>query len=222
MEYQDQEKIILTLSIGPSSARNYKEVLGCIEGHPTHRVKGKDHIVAFNLLNHSDRCRALSLGLASTKWARTRACIGRRRVHHNEFLRIRQCSEECADNDHCYGRSTPTDDDRYIWGCKYIGLPWADGERAWYRYGCLDKVGIFHIDKTRIREILESQIVMSLAILCPAFTISRVYEVVENLPGEIYPVVESEWEYLEAWRGGRRVRVGVRPQRPCSFWNLLS
>jgi len=87
---------------------------------------------------------------------------------------------------------------------------WGGG---WLGYGELDKSGIWHFDKERIRH----ELVMRLHEneLCPALNSKQAIETLEEFPSSINPKNDPNWEYetrYEEVRGTYKdVAVGIQP-----------
>lgn len=63
----------------------------------------------------------------------------------------------------------------------------------WWSFGYFDKKGIWHIDKTAIKQRLEEH-AFPYNNICPVFNMDKVYEELEKLPNTIDPQKEKRFE----------------------------
>ncbi|AUD78020.1 zinc ribbon domain-containing protein [Kangiella profundi] len=111
---------------------------------------------------------------------------------------------------YCFGER---DYEVNIWGCKRLNMPVYEWGGGWLDYGEFDKSGVWHIDKDRIKDELESAIKENE--LCPILSRKRVLETLEKLPKTIDPREDNNWEYrtnYEEINGTfKEVAIGIKP-----------
>ncbi len=111
---------------------------------------------------------------------------------------------------YCYGEKS---NDFNIWGCVRLQMPINEWGAGWLDFGSMDKNGVWHFDKDRIRHNLELQIHGNE--LCPVMDKQRIFETLEHLPDCIDPKSDSRWayrtEYQEIKGEYKEVAVGIKP-----------
>ena len=93
--------------------------------------------------------------------------------------------------DYCYGVHNEVE--RNIWGCKRLDMPIYPWGGGWLEYGALDKDGIWHFDKRRIKNELKAKI--QNIELCPFLDKDQIFKTVDCLPETINPKTDKNWAY---------------------------
>lgn len=83
-----------------------------------------------------------------------------------------------------------------LWGCKRLDMPTDEAGHGWVAYGAMDAKGVWHFDKSRIREELD--VAMQTCRLCPVFDRPRVITTLEALPDAVDPRQNGAWAYRSA------------------------
>ena len=111
---------------------------------------------------------------------------------------------------YCFGENVQ---EFNFWGCKRLGMPVTPWGAPWLDHGQMDKSGVWHFDKPRIRHDLEAALHENR--LCPVLERRRALETLEKLPDTVNPKVDSRWAYVthvQEIRGEyREVAVGIKP-----------
>lgn len=113
--------------------------------------------------------------------------------------------------DYCYGVHNETE--RNIWGCKRLEMPIYPWGGGWLEYGALDKDGVWHFDKRRIKNELKARI--QSVELCPFLDKDQIFKTIDCLPETINPRVDKNWAYTHEYvmQNGEYVTVlkGIKP-----------
>lgn len=103
------------------------------------------------------------------------------------------------------------------WSCKKLHSVMRHGRFGrhngihWYTVGPFED-GIQYIDKQAIKDKLAAEAVSKCLQLCPMFSIDKAFQYVDQLPGQIDPRVESEWEYHDSEDElDKGAPIGVQP-----------
>jgi len=101
------------------------------------------------------------------------------------------------------------------WGCKWLcsiirheNFSMHNGIQ-WYRIGPFDGT-VQYIDKQDIKDKLVEESKAKCLQLCPLFSLQKVFIYVNNLPDQIDPTNDENWEY-EISPENKSKRIGVRP-----------
>lgn len=104
------------------------------------------------------------------------------------------------------------------WGCKWLYSVMRHGRFGrligvhWYTVGPFDGKVQF-IDKQDIKDKLKAEAKTRCLHLCPLFSLKKAFHYVDQLPDQIDPRVDSEWEYESSPEPESRDEViGVRPK----------
>jgi len=89
------------------------------------------------------------------------------------------------------------------WSCRFldaIDRYYKDrSDKQWYYFGHFGGDWIWHIDKDRIRNLLDAQIkTYQLDTACPVFSRENVYQLIDKLPDTINPRIDERFKYAFA------------------------
>lgn len=111
---------------------------------------------------------------------------------------------------YCFGEKAH---DANIWGCKRLGMPVPEWGGGWLDFGTMDRKGVWHFDKERIRQELEAGLHEHR--LCPVLDRTKALETLKKLPDTINPKVDKRWKYRTTYQevNGQysEVAVGIQP-----------
>lgn len=117
--------------------------------------------------------------------------------------------------DYCF--EIPGSKDRHGWGCKWLHSILRHGTYGrhrgirWYKVGPFQD-GIQFIDKQDIKDKLTAEAAAKCLFLCPLFSLHKALQHVEQLPGQIDPRADENWEYdLSRVPGNEGEMIGVIP-----------
>lgn len=204
------------ISFGKSTSASYEQAVNICKNIPTYKESGEGKatrhdvqlamsevelvINIWELVGSWKSSKLLINGQPATKKALVYKSVGCFRGRQKAFDR----------EQYCYGAHHY---DSNIWGCKQLSMPLSQWGGGWLEYGTLDKGGIWHFDKDRIRHELEQKIHDNE--LCPVLDRQNIIRTLESLPDKINPKNDSDWEYATQYEevGGtfKDVAVGIRP-----------
>ena len=205
---------MVEISFGYSSSQYYSSAVSLCETLPSYRKTGEDkearHTIILPITEIDSLCKLhdfvgkwksstlLINGQPATRGALTGGGIS--------CYRIRQ--EAYDPQQYCNGENR-----RYnIWGCQALNMPFID-YADWLGYGTMDKQGVWHVDKERIRHELERHI--HDWELCPVLDRKHIFAKLDQFPETINPKKDTNWSYItegEEFKGSwREVAVGVKP-----------
>lgn len=129
-----------------------------------------------------------------------------------------------SQSDYCF--ISPGFKDMHGWGCKCLhsvvrhaifgrhrGIPW-------YRVGPFDGK-VQYIDKQDIRDKLMEEIAAKSLSMCNLFSIERMQKYIDQLPAQIDPTEDDEWEYECSSEPEAEIQIiGVKP-KPRSIFDLI-
>lgn len=105
------------------------------------------------------------------------------------------------------------------WGCKWLHSIIRHGTFGkhcgiqWYKIGPFDGQVQF-IDKQDIKDKLAAEADSKCLQLCPLFSLEKAFRYVDQLPGQIDPSIDVEWEYdLSEEPESKFEIIGVRPKK---------
>lgn len=118
--------------------------------------------------------------------------------------------------DYCY--ISPGIKHLHGWRCKWLHSVMRHGRFGkhygvqWYKVGPFDGKVQF-IDKQDIKDKLAAEAKAKSLQLCPLFSIEKALQYVDQLPGQIDPRIDTEWEYDSSEEPESKFEViGVRPK----------
>jgi hypothetical protein len=208
--------VMAQISFGNSSSAGYAKAIGICEKLPSYEVIGEGRQI-----QHKVTLPLTEVELVSTifdlvgSWKSSQMLINGQPATKKDLsyygvgcYRSRQKSYK--PEAFCFGERQY---EANIWGCKKLGMPIYEWGGGWLDYGQFDSKGVWHFDKARIRHELE--IALKENELCPVINRSQIFETLENLPEDVDPKVDKNWQYrttYEEVKGSyKEVAVGIRP-----------
>ncbi len=137
------------------------------------------------------------------------------------------CNKEYFPDERDYCCISPGLKSLHGWGCKWLHTVMRHGGFGrhygihWYKIGPFDGEVQF-IDKQDIKDKLSEEAKIKCLQLCPVFSLQIANKYVDDLPDQINPMLDDNWEYdVSAEPEEDNKRIGVRPKRPTIFDNLF-
>ncbi len=205
----ENQIMMAEVTFGYSSSPNYQKALGICQNIPSYQVYGEDKqrqhkitipvteiellINLYDLVGSWKSSQMLINGHSSTKKQLTYYGLG--------CFKNRQ--KAYKPEQYCFGEK---DYEANIWGCKKLNMPIYEWGGGWLEYGHIDKSGIWHFDKNRIRHELDLAIKENE--FCPVLNRKKIMETLEALPDTVDPRKNKNWQYRTEYK---EVCVGIKP-----------
>jgi len=133
------------------------------------------------------------------------------------------CNHEYFPDQQDYCCISPGFKDIHGWGCKWLHSIMRHGRFGrhkgvhWYRVGPFDGQVQF-IDKQDIKDKLTAEADSKCLQLCPFFSLQKAFRYIDQLPDQIDPKVDMEWEYDSSEEPESKFEIiGVRPKQTGIF-----
>ncbi len=204
------------ISFGKSSAASYEQAVKICKNHPSYTETGEGRSIThqvtisiseielvinlWDLVGKLSSARMLLNGQPATKKHLVQKSLGCFRERAKAFNQDQYCfgEEEWSAN---------------LWGCKKLGMPFRQWGGGWLSYGQIDKKGIWHFDKAKIRHELTRALHENE--LCPLLNPQNALATLDRIPDTINPKTDPSWEYdtFTDWEDGehKEVAQGIRP-----------
>ncbi len=188
-----------------SQSLAYREAMELCRGIPTFTSTGEGNEAVHSIdLPITDIAVLMRLSELVGGWKSFRITIDGGEARRDDLIRLggecyskRQASED--PEQYCFGNNRL---EYNLWGCRRLDMPIDEAGHGWMAYGSLDAQGLWHFDKPRISQALESA--MAACRLCPVFDRTRVQTTLDGLPETVDPRRDEHWQY----RGGARTQEG--------------
>jgi hypothetical protein len=192
-----------------SQSLGYREAMDLCHGLPSFTSTGEgDEVVHSIDLPITDIAVLMRLSELVGGWKSFRITIDGGEARRDDLIRLggecyskRQASED--PEQYCFGNKRL---EYNLWGCRRLDMPIDEAGHGWMAYGSLDAEGVWHFDKPRISQALESA--MAGCRLCPVYDSARVQKTLEELPQTVDPRRDEHWQY----RSGARTQDGGGPR----------
>ena len=187
-----------------SQSLAYREAMELCRGIPSFTSTGDGNEVVHSIdLPITDIAVLMRLSELVGGWKSFRITIDGGEARRDDLIRLggecyskRQASED--PEQYCFGANRL---EYNLWGCRRLDMPIDEAGHGWMAYGSLDAQGVWHFDKPRISQALESA--MAGCRLCPVFDRARVQKTLDGLPETVDPRRDEHWRY----RGGARTQA---------------
>ena len=207
----------IRLSFGYSSSANYGAAVEICKKIPSYSESGEGKQIRHEVvLLATDAGLALTIHNLICGWKSSHMQIGK--LCHANRGDLNMHGLECYRNwqrtydpdEYCAGAH---EFEANIWGCKNLRMP-HQLVRGWLNDGHMDDRGVWHVNKQKIR--FDLVVRAGHCKFCPVFDLGRVLQILDDIPSQIDPRRDPNWEYktgLEKTEDGdyREVKVGIRP-----------
>ncbi|MGH8585333.1 MAG: hypothetical protein ACREWE_03840 [Gammaproteobacteria bacterium] len=192
-----------------SQSLAYREAMELCRGIPSFTSTGEGNEVVHSIdVPITDIAVLMRLSELVGGWKSFRITIDGGEARRDDLIRLggecyskRQASE--GPEQYCFGANRL---EYNLWGCRRLDMPIDEAGHGWMAYGGLDVQGVWHFDKPRISQALESA--MAGCRLCPVFDHARVQKTLDGLPETVDPRRDEHWRY----RSGTRTQEGGGPR----------
>ena len=197
------------IKFGKSTSKNYEYAVELASRFDTYEKEGNDktilHSVLFSDKQLDDFFQLYDL---VGKWKSTKIYIdGELLLNHNFLWCFKERSYAYSPVDYCFNKEDGNSYNDNYFGCKYIEVN-PLSYQGLSGFGTMKEDGTFIVDKNKIHHYL-----MNCARRfgpCPAFDLNNMIGLLNELPDEINPRRQKDWEYVFEYSDGREHAVAVK------------
>ena len=202
----------IKLGFGKSTSANYSYILELIQRQTTYSTES-DNSLHTALFDTNSIDEFFEIFDSVKTWKTSFIEINGKKIPMSKIRNGLSCFQDRLKSydieKHCFGWDAAHFNfyDTNPLGCRLCGVNnsyW----KGWYTIGNLSKAGIFTVDKSRIRHIVNKSV--DEIGYCPVLDRDAILKQIDTLPDKINPKKDSDFEYTTSWEKDKSVATGVR------------